>query len=254
MNTGQEWKRIARMSDDAMYWLTEPIATLRDLCSILNIAEQNMAVHGFPTIALMFRGQATSSPLAPRSLSERVDIDDLGQALREMIAVCKEALGGSYSDSRVYFIMRHAGIASHLIDWSCNWKVALWFALHNADGSLTERSSSLWALRHLASDIRSTFFPIDQHVCERSEKQEGWAYSIRFANVGDGVRVLPMECDELYRGRLLRIPIDKEAHKRLETELLADCPEVGNVMSVPSPLPDDIIEKCNAIFARKLCS
>lgn len=252
MNTRREWKQIARMSDDAMYWLTEPVATLRDLCSILNIAEHNMAVCERLTFALMFRGQATSSPLAPKSLSRRIDIDALGEALREMIAICKEKLGGSYSDSIVYFIMRHAGIASHLIDWSYSWKVALWFALHNADGSLTERSSSLWVLRPHISD--STFFPVDQHACERSEKQEGWMYLIRFANGVDGVRVLPMECDELYRGRLLRIPIDTEAHKRLETELLVDCPEVANVMSAPPPLPDDIIEKCNAIFASKLCS
>ena len=236
------------------YWRSsKPISSIAAMEMILSCAEERMAVEkSKPNFMLLFRGQADSSNLAPKFMDGCIDLENMECALREMTTVCKEALGDSYTDNEVYFIMRHAGLPSHLLDWSYNWKVALWFALHNPDGTLTDRPSSLWALRLKLSDMESTFFPADQHTCDRSEAQEGWAYKIRFEKRTDGVHVLPMEQDPYYSERLLKIQLNPAAHESMLYELMKMDQSIEEKMKTPSPLPNAVVEKCRSVFRNKV--
>lgn len=248
-----KWARLERRKDGPTYFATNPVSSLVELQKIISIADKRMAVYvGVPNMSLLFRGQASDSALVPKLIEGRVDIEKLCSALKEMLKICKEEIGDSRTDNEVYFMMRHAGLPSHLIDWSYNWKIALWFALHNSDGTLTNRSSSLWVLQHHISDLRCSFFPADQHTCERSERQEGWAYVIRFEECVDGIHALPMERDCRYEKRLLKIPIDITAHERMERELLTSDRGIVDVMKTPSPLSNGAVEKCHNIFRKKL--
>mgnify|MGYP003332529262 CR=1 FL=1 len=88
----------------------------------------------------------------------------------------------------------------------------MWFAIHRGDSCLKSGQTSLWVLRPQMRDfnggtvdgcfIRPVFFPADQRTCERSTRQDGCAYMIRFERNGDDVRPLPMNYDLNYQERL----------------------------------------------------
>ena len=247
-----EWVSLERRENGPVYFATTPVSSLVELQKIISIADQRMAVYAdVPNMSLLFRGQASDSALVPKLIEGRVDIEKLSSALKEMLKICKEEIGDLRTNNEVYFMMRHAGLPSHLIDWSYDWRIALWFALHNSDGSLTKRSSSLWVIRQHISDLRCSFFPADQHTCERSERQEGWAYAIRFKKREAGVYALPMEQDRKYEKRLLRIPIDTTAHKSLTLELQQKDGSLADIMNIPPPLSTEVVRKCHCIFKMK---
>ena len=252
MSVSNEWVRWERQRDGSAYWITRPIQSISELQMLVSIIDKYMAVSKTDLyMNLFFRGQATNSALIPKFFDGKIDLEKLRTALQEMLEICKDEIGDSRTDKEVYFMMRHAGLPSHLVDWSCNWRVALWFALHDNDGSLTVRPSSLWVIRHHKSDLLHSFFPADQHACERSEKQEGWAYVIRFEECADGIHALPMERDLRYEGRLLRMPIDTTAHERMMYELLRSDRWIVDIMNTPSPLSKAVVKKCYDIFQKK---
>ena len=239
--------------------VTTPISSISELQKVLMVIDANMMVEK-PSFSLLFRGQDSDFPLVPKSLGGDVEFDNLNSVLQEMIALCKNEIGNTCTDNEVYFMMRHAGLPSHLLDFSWQWEVALWFAIHDKDGSLKNRDSSLWVLRPLIRDfcgydtmnghMNPVFFPADQQTCERSRRQDGCAYTIRFRNDVNGIKPLPINCDPNYRERLLRIPLAISGYEEFERKSRID--GVGEITKINSPLTQEVIQKCLQIFQRKI--
>lgn len=236
--------------------VSAPVSDMDQLLRVLVAADQNLSKE-LVTFSMLFRGQDADLPLLPKGLSGNVSAKE--QALKRMLAVCRNAIGGERTDDEIYFMMRHAGLPSHLIDWSWQWEVALWFAIHSRDGCLKSEQSSLWVLRPLMRDfngdtidgrfIRPVFFRADQHTCERSIRQDGSAYMIRFEREGDDICPLPMNYDPNYRERLLRIPLTEElCSKKNEAVLISRRPDITELLSDPGPIPPSAVKECFDIF------
>jgi hypothetical protein len=179
-----------------------------------------------------------------------------------MLSVCRDAVGADYTDHQIYFMMRHAGLPSHLLDWSWQWEVALWFAIHDANGKLKNKDASLWALRPLLRDLQGgivngsrvnpVFFRADQLTCERSRKQDACAYQIRFEKIGDEMIPIPMNNDSNYYERLLEIPLCASMScATIEAWLLHEKPEMSDLLNVEQPLPSSIVECCFKLFIKE---
>ena len=236
--------------------VSAPVSDINQLLRVLVAADQNLPKE-VVTFSMLFRGQDADLPLSPKGLSGNVSAKE--RALKRMVAVCRNAVGGERTDNEIYFMMRHAGLPSHLIDWSWQWEVALWFAIHSGDGCLKSEQASLWVLRPLMRDfngdtidgrfIRPVFFRADQHTCERSLRQDGSAYMIRFECEDDDFRPLPMNYDPNYRERLLRIPLTEElCNTKIETELISRRPDITKLLSDPGPIPPSAVKECFDIF------
>ena len=244
------------MNSRATNLVSAPVSDIDQLLRVLVAADQNLPKESV-TFSLLFRGQDSDLPLSPKGLSG--DMSAKERALKRMVAVCRNAIGGERTDNEIYFMMRHAGLPSHLIDWSWQWEVALWFAIHRGDGCLKSGQTSLWVLRPQMRDfnggtvdgcfIRPVFFPADQRTCERSTRQDGCAYMIRFERNGDDVRPLPMNYDPNYRERLLRIPLAEEmCSTKIEAELISRRSDITELLSDQGPIPQSAVEECFDIF------
>ena len=244
------------LNSRSVNFVSSSVSDVDQLLRVLGAADQNLPKED-ATFSLLFRGQDTNLPLSPKGLSGNVLAKE--QVLKKMLAVCRDAIGGGRTDNEIYFMMRHAGLPSHLLDWSWQWEVALWFAIHNGDGSLKTSQTSLWVLRPLMRDfngglvdgslVRPVFFPADQLTCERSVKQDGSAYMVRFERAGDDVRPLPMNYDSNYRERLLRVPLSKEmCSTRIENELKSRRPDITELLTDAGPIPLQTVDECFGIF------
>ncbi len=254
---------VWRESEETINLITKPVSSIAELKKVLAATDGNMLAHEKPPFALVFRGQDSSLPLLPKSLKiVGGDIEKTQSTLQAMLAICKTELGGKHTDNEVYFMMRHAGLPSHLLDWSWRWEIALWFAIHDTDGSLKKRESSLWILRPILRDfqggdtdhgyVKPVFFPADQQTCDGAQKQDGSAYSIRFVKTKnkDGVSPLPMNYDPIYSERLIRVPIslDLDAMKAMEAELREIAVGIDGILTTTSPLSCKTVEKCHKMF------
>ena len=240
--------------------VTDPVSNVNDLLVSIEVAKQNMWPCDNLPFELVYRGQASGMPLVPRQIIGRHK--NLHEKLLKMLSICRDAVGADYTDHQIYFMMRHAGLPSHLLDWSWQWEVALWFAIHDADGRLKNRSSSLWALRPLLRDLQGgvvngshidpVFFRADQLTCERSRKQDGCAYQVHFEKSGDEIIPMPMNNDSIYSERLLEIPLCASMScADVESWLLRDRPELADLLDGEHPLPSSVVEGCIKLFNKE---
>ena len=242
---------------NAIYLVTDPVASVDELLLAIEAAGQNMWPVDELPFDLIYRGQDTGSPLVPRQINGRHE--NLQIKLQKMLSLCRDAVGINRSDHEIYFMMRHAGLPSHLLDWSWRWEIALWFAIHDLNGKLKNGDSSLWVLRPILRDMQGTevngesvnpvFFRADQQTCTRSQKQDGCAYQLRFEKRGDVILPVPMELDSLYRERLLKIPLSVEMScESVERQLLNLRPDLMKLLCDDGVIPKLVVEECLRIF------
>ena len=240
--------------------VTDPVSNVDDLLMSIEAAKQNMWPCDNLPFELVYRGQDSGMPLVPRQIFGHHK--NLREKLQKMLSMCRDAVRSDYTDHQIYFMMRHAGLPSHLLDWSWQWEVALWFAIHDVNGKLKNRDSSLWALRPLLRDLQGgtvngshvnpVFFRADQLTCERSRKQDGCAYQVRFENCGDEIMPMPMDNDLIYSERLLEIPISASMScADVESWLLRDKPELTGLLNGEQPLPSAVVECCLKFFNKE---
>ena len=242
---------------NAIHLVTDPVTSIDELLWAIEAARQNMWSMDEVPFDLIYRGQDTGLPLVPRQITGRHE--NLQIKLKKMLSICRSAVGENRSDHEIYFMMRHAGLPSHLLDWSWRWEVALWFAIHASNGKLKSVDSSLWVLRPILRDMQGcmvdgrsvnpVFFQADQQTCTRSQKQDGCAYQLRFEKRGDDILPVPMEFDPLYRERLLKIPLSTEMScERVEQQLLNVNPNLMKLLCDGGVIPKSVVKECLGIF------
>lgn len=248
---------VKSRNPNAIHLVTDPVASIDELLWAIEAARQNMWPVDELPFDLIYRGQDAGLPLVPRQIIGRHE--NLQIKLQKMLSLCRGAVGINRSDHEIYFMMRHAGLPSHFLDWSWRWEVALWFAIHDSNSKLKNGDSSLWVLRPILRDMQGSaaddgavnpvFFRADQQTCARSQKQEGCAYQLRFEKRGRVILPVPMEFDSLYRERLLKIPLSAEMNcERVEQQLLNEKPELMKLFCNDSVIPKVVVEECLRIF------
>lgn len=226
-----------------------PVSSIAELEKVIRHAEMHFVSNDVPLYNLMYRGHDSNLFLVAKQLIG-LDLTRVEIASKKMLAICRDHYGGTKSDDEIFFLMRHAGLPSHTIDWSQSLDVALWFAIHSTDGTIKKNNASLWALRPMIGkkDWVATFYPADCMTCERSKRQKGFAYFLHFTTSDDGVlTMLPMDSDPIYGPRLLRIPLQGD-YSAMERELRERDPSIAEITKAESPLPEDVVDKCWSAF------
>lgn len=242
-----EWGKV--MAWHPLNSVAAPVSSLAELGKVTMHAEMNFVSNDTERYELMYRGHDSNLFLVAKQLIG-LDMRKVEVALKKMLAICRAHFSGTKSANEIYFLMRHAGLPSHIIDWSQSLEVALWFAIHSTDGSLKKDNASLWVLRPTIGkkDRVATFYPADCMACERSKRQKGFAYFLHFTTTDDGVlTMLPMESDPIYGPRLLRIPLQGD-YSAMERELCERDPSIAEIAKAESPLPENVVEKCRKVF------
>ena len=140
---------------------------------------------------------------------------------------------------QTYIRMRHAGVLNTaLLDWTASPEIALWFAIHEADGSIKDSNNGvLWVYRYIDEDehfpdneevpipqngttrsvvclsyweVARSYYEGDPSWGERPTMQSAAAVRLKFADANDNGEqyLLPMDKDPYFRGRLIRIEIE----------------------------------------------
>ena len=231
-------------------WATDPVTSYEELSAAIYAVNRWLVPYEDPPLALMYRGQDTEAPLLSRPL-EGLGRDVVKVALEEMLAICRKHLDGQLTDKYVYFLMRHAGLPSMMVDWSNSWRVALWFAIHTQERSVKDGGASLWTIRTMVGTVMGlpTLYHADSFACERSRRQDGFAYCLHFeVNKQGESRIIRMNRDPIYGKRLVRIPIAGN-YAQIEAELLACDPSLKEITEAESPIPEDVVSACKETFS-----
>lgn len=248
---------VKSRNPNAIHLVTDPVASIDELLWAIEAARQNMWPDDELPFDLIYRGQDTGLPLVSQQIIGRHE--NLQIKLQKMLSICRSAVGVNRSDYEIYFMMRHAGLPSHLLDWSWRWEVALWFAIHDSNGKLKKGDSSFWVLRPLLRDMKgclrdgrpfaAMYFRADQQTCERSRKQDACAYEIRTEMQNGILTPLSMDHDPNYRGRLIEIPLSAEVQSEsVEMKLKRLNPDIANLLVDDGPIPIQVINECKRIF------
>ena len=177
--------------------------------------------------------------------------DTVKLALEKMLAICRMHLDARLSDEYVYFLMRHAGLPSMMMDWSNSWHVALWFAIHTQEKFVKDGGASLWAIRTMVGTVKGlpTLYHADSFACERSHRQDGFAYYLHFEENKQGEsRIIQMNRDPIYGRRLVRIPIAGD-YTQIKEALLAKDSSLAEITEAESPIPEDVVSECKKTFS-----
>ena len=234
---------------DSLNWATDPVTSYEELEATINAVDRWLVPYENPSLALMFRGQDTEAPLLSRPL-EGLGRDTIKLALEKMLVICRKHLDAQLSNEQIYFLMRHAGLPSMMVDWSTSLNVALWFAIHTKQGIKTE-GASLWAIRPVVGMVKDlpTLYPADSMMCECSRRQDGFACYLHFAASKQGESgVLPMDRDPIYGRRLVRISIAGN-YAQIEAEFLAIDPSLAGITESDCPIPEDVVSECKNVFS-----
>lgn len=230
-------------------WATDPVTSYEELSAAIGAVNRWLVPYEDPPLTLMFRGQDTDAPLLSRPL-DGLGWDVVKLALEKMLEICRKHLDAQLMDKHVYFMMRHAGLPSMIVDWSNSWHVALWFAIHTQERTVKVGGASLWAIRTMVWPVKGwpTLFHADSFACERSRRQDGFAYHLHFeVNKQGESRIIRMNRDPIYGRRLFRIPIAGD-YAQIEAELLARDPSLKEITEAESPIPDDVVSECKETF------
>ena len=225
------------LDDDGIVTTLPPITSLadfhkaqRELGSVFFHANHALCPE---SDKLYFRGDDCGRPLGD---NRRTSTNSLRRTFEEYRR-CNNSRGET--EWQTYIRMRHAGVLNTaLLDWTASPEIALWFAIHEADGSIKDLNSGvLWVYRYIDEDER---FPNNEEapippngttrsvVClsywevarsyyendiswgERPTMQKAAAVRLKFADANDKGEqyLLPMDKDPYFRGRLIRIGIE----------------------------------------------
>lgn len=164
----------------------------------------------------------------------------------KMLVSCRETVKRKYprleiDDRDLLWLMRHAGLPSPLLDFSKSFYVALWFAIHNSDGSIRKEDASVWVARITdrmksanVADANSFGRAMHPHVYNqvsydengetlfyRPASQESVVICQRFLTDGaDGCfKLLPLNEDPYFAGKIVRIPISGD-YAKIEQDII----------------------------------
>lgn len=228
------------------------------LASITSLAEFQksqwglMAVfeHANPAVAdyaphIYFRGENLGQNLGENRKTST-------ESLKRTFEMYRRETGCTEPEDVQYVRMRHSGVMNTaLLDWTNTPEIAIWFAIHERDGSLKKSGGALWAFLYRECDFRvpkGEEMPIPDNGASRSivylpneeialarygELDRGHGErpimqdvaEVRLRMTGDpnenGYReLLPMTKDEIFKGRLLAIEIEGD-YEHIDAELRA---------------------------------